>query len=677
MQERRNTKQSYGPPKRTSPSSYPIKLEAMETFKNRILVNEYLDTIIQHLQTSERNSEITPSMIDLQPEVKWFMRPYLVNFIIQMHSSLKLKPQTLFLCWNIIDRYCAKRIAFRQHYQLIGCTSLWIASKYEDKKSRVPTITELSLMCNNVYEESMFKEMEMHILSTLNWCIGHTSVEDILQISIKLSNHDGKESVMQLNPNNLLLERGNSPTVSGILAISRYLCELSLYDRCYLNFKPSMIAITAHLIACSILSITTGVKSLESTFTEYLVDQLNLMVLNKSQPNVTSHKSNSKDKIPRTFVNDDKIYADEDEFVDEDDIANRENCDPLNNKIYGAFISGFHGSDSLKQIRTISILLFRSMNNPPEVLIEKYTPLGVINAVNNFFNEYFNLFKSLSKNLNLSNTANANNNSEYNEQVISNFFPLSGLNQSSNPYAIELSDYLLGLPTNMEQKIENSVYPRKSTTYPTTTLLDSPISSATNSSFNTPPSQPYRNKSFVTDSSPSSPSNFSSFSSVSSQTNYSSDTLSEPTNNSFVSGTTATIFSDVNQKKIQINKADNSFYQQQQQQSKQFRNIISNTNSDFNKSRNGSKFAESTYTLQHQQQHQPDMQQYHTETQVKPVYNSASYPSSSTITNNSSETDMGDQSSEGGNGKLPNSSPFSPHSGENYDNRNTNNDIMV
>ncbi|GMF07016.1 unnamed protein product [[Candida] boidinii] len=229
----------------------------------------------------------------------------------------------------------------------------------------------------------------------------------------------------------------------------------------------------------------------------------------------------------------------------------------------------------------------------------------------------------------------------------------------------------------MEQKIENSVYPRKSTTYPTTTLLDSPISSATNSSFNTPPSQPYRNKSFVTDSSPSSPSNFSSFSSVSSQTNYSSDTLSEPTNNSFVSGTTATIFSDVNQKKIQINKADNSFYQQQQQQSKQFRNIISNTNSDFNKSRNGSKFAESTYTLQHQQQHQPDMQQYHTETQVKPVYNSASYPSSSTITNNSSETDMGDQSSEGGNGKLPNSSPFSPHSGENYDNRNTNNDIMV
>ncbi|OWB56582.1 hypothetical protein B5S28_g2489 [[Candida] boidinii] len=675
MQERRNIKQSYGPPKRTTPSSYPIKLEALETFKNRILVNEYLDTIIQHLQTSERNSEITPSMIDLQPEVKWFMRPYLVNFIIQMHSSLKLKPQTLFLCWNIIDRYCAKRIAFRQHYQLIGCTALWIASKYEDKKSRVPTITELSLMCNNVYEESMFKEMEMHILSTLNWCIGHTSVEDILQISIKLSNHDGKESVMQLNPNNLLLERGNSPTVSGILAISRYLCELSLYDRCYLNFKPSMIAITAHLIACSILSITTGVKSLESTFTEYLVDQLNFMVLNKSQPNHTSHNSNLKNNIPRTFVNDDEIfYDDEDEFVDDDDVSNRENCDPLNNKIYGAFISGFHGSDTIKQIRTISILLFRSMNNPPEVLIEKYTPLGVINAVNNFFNEYFNLFKSLSKNLNLSNNASANNNSEYNEQVISNFFPLSGLNQSSNPYAIELSDYLLGLPTNMEQKIENSVYPKKSSNYPSTTLLDSPISSATTSSFNTPPSQPYRNKSFVTDSSPSSPSNFSSFSSVSSQTNYSSDTLSEPTNNSFVLGTTATIFSDVTQKKIPTNKAGSSFYQQQQQ-AKQFRNIISNANTDFNKSRSGSTCAESTYTLQQQQQ---QMQQYHTEAHTKPTgYNSASYPSSSTITNNSSETDMGDQSSEGGNSKLPNSSPFSTHSGEKYDNRNANNDIMV
>ncbi|GMF08676.1 unnamed protein product [[Candida] boidinii] len=72
------------------------------------------------------------------------------------------------------------------------------------------------------------------------------------------------------------------------------------------------------------------------------------------------------------------------------------------------------------------------------------------------------------------------------------------------------------------------------------------------------------------------------------------------------------------------------------------------------------------------------MQQYHTEAHTKPTgYNSASYPSSSTITNNSSETDMGDQSSEGGNGKLPNSSPFSTHSGEKYDNRNANNDIMV
>lgn len=112
----------------------------------------------------------------------------LLDFLIELHSSFRLQPQTLFLCLNIIDRYCAKRIVFKRHYQLVGCTALWIAGKYEDKKSRVPTLKELTIMCRNAYDEEMFVQMEMHILSTLEWSIGHPTLEDCLQLSIKHSN---------------------------------------------------------------------------------------------------------------------------------------------------------------------------------------------------------------------------------------------------------------------------------------------------------------------------------------------------------------------------------------------------------------------------------------------------------------------------------------------------------
>ncbi|ODV87619.1 hypothetical protein CANARDRAFT_191168, partial [[Candida] arabinofermentans NRRL YB-2248] len=336
----------YGPPKRHFNHFNPQQ-DSIENRNNLIIVSEYLNSITTHLQQLETSRTINPSMIDLQPEVKWFMRPYLVNFIIQLHSSLKLKPTTLFLCWNIIDRYCAKRIAFKQHYQLIGCTSLWIASKYEDKKSRVPTVTELSLVCSKVYDESMFKEMEIHILSTLDWSIGHTSLEDILQLCIKFSNHDQKESLNQP----LLSYKSNSNIVSSILAISRYLCELTLYERNYLNQKISSIGITAHLIACNMLQIPTGYKSLLRIQSQH---------------------------------NDDNNSLDCDY-----DIENIENKKPVMdfNKT-GPFIQGYDSENTITELREVANLLLQSILNPPEVLIDKYEQLGVLTIIKDFVSKH-------------------------------------------------------------------------------------------------------------------------------------------------------------------------------------------------------------------------------------------------------------------------------------------------
>jgi len=456
-------KMQYGPPKKCTGRRYSPRLECIENFENRVIENEYISNITSHFSTMEEASNVNPSMIDLQPEVKWFMRPYLVNFIIQIHASLKLKPETLFLCWNIIDRYCAKRIAFKQHYQLIGCTALWIAAKYEDKKSRVPSLRELRMMCSNVYEESMFKEMEVHILSTLDWTIGHCSLESVLQLCVKFSDPDGKEHLDKPMAD----YRCNSQIVSAVLAVARYFCELSLYERSFLTFSSSLVAVSSFLLACSILGIDSGSKYTNSV---YHIFRVNTMKENRTRRFDTLGKSQCCiippfGQLP-TPVTPKKVTA---HFFDDDSESDVENRDEERNCQYGPFVSGFHGLSTINEIRKISILLLKSALSPSDVMVEKYTPLGVISVVKRFIIE--NHLRELdSKSLRV----------DLDSSTVSDF-------------AFDLSNLLLNFDSGLEFVTEQAIQ------------YINPICQS-----------PMATKSF---SSPlSSPSNISSFSSASSQT---------------------------------------------------------------------------------------------------------------------------------------------------------------
>ncbi|RTE67946.1 hypothetical protein BHE90_017677, partial [Fusarium euwallaceae] len=49
------------------------------------------------------------AFIDKQPEIKWSMRSSLMDFLIKVHATFELLPETLFLAVNLLDRYCSKR----------------------------------------------------------------------------------------------------------------------------------------------------------------------------------------------------------------------------------------------------------------------------------------------------------------------------------------------------------------------------------------------------------------------------------------------------------------------------------------------------------------------------------------------------------------------------------------
>lgn len=170
------------------------------------------------------------NLIDMQREIQWFMRPFLIDFLIEAHAAFQLQPETLFLTVNLLDRYCSKRVVYKQHYQLVGCAALLIAAKYGDKKDRVPQISELNNMCCGLYDSGMFTQMEMHVLNTLDWIIGHPTVDFFSQL--------------------IVAEEGDNREVEHMAA---YICEIALYHRDFVSTKPSIMARASLALARAIL----------------------------------------------------------------------------------------------------------------------------------------------------------------------------------------------------------------------------------------------------------------------------------------------------------------------------------------------------------------------------------------------------------------------------------------
>jgi hypothetical protein len=169
--------------------------------------------------------------IEIQTEIQWFMRPYLLDFLLEAHSAFQLLPETLHLAVNLLDRYCSRRVVYKRHYQLVGCAALLIAAKYGDRKDHVPTIRELKSMCCSLYDEDMFTQMEWHVLQTINWVVGHPPVTSFLELA--------------------LTEVGFDPELEHM---SWYITEIALYHKEFISIRPSVVARSAMALARCILN---------------------------------------------------------------------------------------------------------------------------------------------------------------------------------------------------------------------------------------------------------------------------------------------------------------------------------------------------------------------------------------------------------------------------------------
>jgi len=204
--------------------------ELMANELSRQACEDYMEDIMKHMRRMEDDTLPDVASINIQEEIQWFMRPYLLDFLVEAHAAFQLLPETLFLAVNLLDRYCSKRVVYKKHYQLVGCASLLIAAKYGDRKDRVPTIRELKSMCCSLYDEDMFTQMEWHVLNTLDWTIGHPTVDSFLQIALTEEYEDLEVEHM-----------------------AWYICEIALYHKEFVSTKPSVMARASLALARGIL----------------------------------------------------------------------------------------------------------------------------------------------------------------------------------------------------------------------------------------------------------------------------------------------------------------------------------------------------------------------------------------------------------------------------------------
>jgi Cyclin, N-terminal domain/Cyclin, C-terminal domain len=136
---------------------------------------------------------------------------------------------------------CSVYRVFRHHYQLLGITSLWIASKYEENHGRIPSLKVLSYICCNSYEPKDFVHMfltqvmmERVILNKLGFRLGAPTCESFLKIQSKLY---------------------LPPHAPQLLSLARYIMEQSLIHSRFVGHFPSMIAVASLMLAQRMLQI--------------------------------------------------------------------------------------------------------------------------------------------------------------------------------------------------------------------------------------------------------------------------------------------------------------------------------------------------------------------------------------------------------------------------------------
>jgi len=166
--------------------------------------------------------------MECQVHVSIKMRAILVDWLVDVHKKYKLRPETLFLTVQLIDRYLDTQMTAQHHLQLVGVTALMIAAKFEEVHP--PQIKEYVFVTDKAYSQDEILKMEVCMLKALKFQI---CCPTPMQFFEKYQAVNGCTDTHR--------------------HLALYLLELTLVDYKMLKYTPSHLAAAALLLSNKLL----------------------------------------------------------------------------------------------------------------------------------------------------------------------------------------------------------------------------------------------------------------------------------------------------------------------------------------------------------------------------------------------------------------------------------------
>jgi len=147
---------------------------------------EYAKEIMATLREQEAGRTVG-DFLAAQKDISHRMRAVLVDWMAAVHCKFELTEPTYFLGLNLVDRFLATKVVKRTQLQLLGCSCLWIASKYHEIYA--PEMNDFVYVSDGAITSEQMVAMEVEVLNALSFELTVPTVLNYAERYSKISAH--------------------------------------------------------------------------------------------------------------------------------------------------------------------------------------------------------------------------------------------------------------------------------------------------------------------------------------------------------------------------------------------------------------------------------------------------------------------------------------------------------
>uniref|UniRef100_A0A6A7G4W4 Cyclin B1 n=1 Tax=Hirondellea gigas TaxID=1518452 RepID=A0A6A7G4W4_9CRUS len=233
----------------------------LDSINDHLCSPNYCDGIMDHLRNTElKYLPVSNYLTTVQNDINGRMRTILIDWLIEVHEKFTLKNQTLYLAVNYLDRFLSLRRISRSKLQLVGCTALFLAAKFEEIYH--PQIADFVFVSDSACSHNGIIQMEQMMMETLKWNLLVATPFRFCERFLRVA---GVGAQRDKGPN----QRTRDNIVSKTQFYAQFILELCLTETGMLEFKPSKLAASAVFLALKITRVLVNWSDILKAHTKF------------------------------------------------------------------------------------------------------------------------------------------------------------------------------------------------------------------------------------------------------------------------------------------------------------------------------------------------------------------------------------------------------------------------